>query len=230
LAELGGDKPKIVVVSDHGFADFTHKVHLNRWLVERGYLTTEGDSASHSLEKADWARSKAYAVGLNSVYANLAGREGRGSVSTSQYEPLIAKLSGELMGWRSPDGRRVVQQVWRRDDVLLGPLAEYGPDIVVGYSRGHRASQQTGLGEWGTSSLEPNRDHWGGDHCMDSQAVPGVLLCNQGLREYPDPSYRDMPSLTIGTDLRKGGSAPPAASEDQDDGAVAERLRGLGYL
>ncbi len=33
---------KLVVVSDHGFTDFTYKIHLNRWLVEAGVFTAVG--------------------------------------------------------------------------------------------------------------------------------------------------------------------------------------------
>jgi len=103
LADLGKEQTKIVILSDHGFADFDFKVHLNHWLVERGYLVTAGDE-SGSLQDVDWSQSQAYAIGLNSLYLNLAGREGQGCVPASQYEPLLSKLQDELLGWRGPDG------------------------------------------------------------------------------------------------------------------------------
>lgn len=229
LADLGKEQTKIVILSDHGFADFDFKVHLNHWLVERGYLVTAGDE-SGSLQDADWSQSQAYAIGLNSLYLNLAGREGQGCVPASQYEPLLNKLRDELLGWQGPDGRPVVQQVRSQGDAFVGPLAEYGPDIVVGYSLGYRASAQTGLGTWEKTSIEPNRDHWAADHCMAPQAVPGVLFCNQGLSNFPNPSYRDIPALTIGAISDLSDSAPPPSFSDEDQDIVEERLRGLGYL
>jgi hypothetical protein len=30
--------------------------------------------------------------------------------------------------------------------------------------------------------IEPNIDEWSGDHCIDSRAVPGVLLSNRPIR------------------------------------------------
>ena len=112
----------------------------------------------------------------------------------------------------------------------MGPLAAHGPDIVVGYSSGYRASSQTGLGTWEKTNLKPNRDHWAADHCMAPQAVPGVLFCNQGLSNFPNPSYRDIPALTIGAvpDLSDSALLPSFGDEDQD--IIEERLRGLGYL
>jgi predicted AlkP superfamily phosphohydrolase/phosphomutase len=230
LADLGQGQTKIVVVSDHGFADFNYKVHFNRWLVERGYLVTKGNSESGSLQDVDWSRSQAYAVGLNSVYLNLVGREGQGSVQAGQYEPLINKLRDELLGWQGPDGRSVVQRALCQDEAFVGPLAAYGPDIVVGFSPGYRASAETGLGKWEKASIEPNHDHWGADHCVDSQAVPGVLFCNQGLAGLPHPSYRDIPALTIGATLDSDGSVPPPSFSEEDQDVIEERLRSLGYL
>jgi len=229
LADMGKDRVRIVIVSDHGFADFNYKVHLNRWLAEHGYLVTTADSESGSLEEVDWSQSQAYAIGLNSLYVNLAGREGQGVVQPGQYELLVKKLRDELVEWQGPDGGPVIQRVCRRDEAFTGPLAAYGPDLVMGFSRGYRASAETGLGRWKEVSIEPNRDHWGADHCMDPQAVPGVLFSNQDLRNYPHPSYRDIPALTIGMAPDLKGSAPPSFG-DEDRDIIEERLRGLGYL
>jgi predicted AlkP superfamily phosphohydrolase/phosphomutase len=230
LADQGKERTRIVIISDHGFTDFSYKVHLNRSLVERGYLVPKGHSESGSLQEVDWSQSQAYAIGLNSVYLNLVGREGQGCVQASQKEASINRLRDDLLRWCGPDGRPVIQQVWRQDDVFEGPLATHGPDIVVGFSPGYRASAQTGLGKWGTTSIEPNHDHWGGDHCVDPQAVPGVLFSNQDLSNYSHPSYRDIPALTIGEDLGPSDSAPPPSYSEEDEETVEERLRSLGYL
>jgi predicted AlkP superfamily phosphohydrolase/phosphomutase len=230
LADLGKEQTKIVIVSDHGFTDFNYKVHVNRWLIERGYLVMKEENESGSLQDVDWSQSQAYAVGLNSLYVNLAGREGQGSVQPSQYEPLINRLQDELLDWQGPDGRPVVRKVWRQDDAFVGPLAAHGPDIVVGFSPGYRASAETGLGKWKKANIEKNRDHWGADHCTDPQAVPGVLFCNQGLTDFPNPSYCDIPALTIGAAPNLSDSAPPPPFSDEDEDIVEERLRSLGYL
>jgi predicted AlkP superfamily phosphohydrolase/phosphomutase len=230
LADLGQGQTRVIVVSDHGFADFTYKVHLNRWLMDRGYLVTKEDGEADSLRGVDWSRSQAYAVGLNSLYLNLAGREGQGTVLPEQVEALVHKLRDELLEWQGPDGHRVVQSAQCQSEAFTGPLAAYGPDIVVGFSPGYRASAETGLGKWGEVSIEPNRDHWGADHCVAAQAVPGVLFCNQGLAGLAHPSYLDFPALAIGVTLESGSAAAPPSYTEEDQEIVEERLRSLGYL
>ena len=234
LSDLGRRQTGLLVLSDHGFTDFGYKVHLNRWLMERGYLAVEAGEGSGklsgSLRDVDWRRSRAYAVGLNSLYLNLAGREGQGVVQPEQKEALVEELGHELLDWRGPDGRPVVQRAWRSDEVFAGPFAPYGPDVVVGFSPGYRASAETGLGKWGEESIEPNRDHWGADHCVDAQAVPGVLFSNRDLGNYPRPSYHDVPLLAVGTTLDQRGSAPPPSFSDEDREIVEDRLESLGYL
>ena len=230
LAELGQKDTKIIIVSDHGFANFDHKVHLNRWLLEQGYLATKEKDGARSLKEVDWSRSQAYAVGLNSIYVNLEGREGGGSVSLERVESLVGRLRDELLNWRGPDGGPVVQKAWRRDEAFVGPLAERGPDLVVGYAPGYRASAETGMGEWKEAILEPNDDHWGADHCVDPGAVPGVIFANRGLGDFPRPSYLDFPALAIGMRPDSSGAAPPPSFSEEDQQAVEERLRSLGYL
>jgi predicted AlkP superfamily phosphohydrolase/phosphomutase len=232
LKELGQERTKVVVVSDHGSVDLDYKVHLNRWLVERGHLVTRESGRAGSLGEADWSQSRAYAVGLNSLYVNLAGREGQGCVPAGEYESFAQRLRDELLNWQGPDGRSVVRRALPRDEVFAGPFAAQGPDLVVGYAAGYRASAETGLGKWKEATLEANDDHWGADHCMDAEVVPGVLFCNQGLANFPSPSYRDFPALTAGMEPDESSSAPPPipVPSEEDEAIVEERLRGLGYL
>jgi hypothetical protein len=230
-AEGKGD-PKILVVSDHGFANFDHKVHLNRWLIDEGYLVLKTPKKQGKLDDVDWSQSRAYAIGLTSIYLNLAGREGQGSVQESEAGTLLDGLKRELLEWSGPDGRKVVHSVWAGDEAYTGPLTEYGPDLVVGFNTGYRASAQTGLGGWEADALEPNLDHWGADHCMAPDLVPGVLFSNQSLKDLPGLSYRDFPELAIGVPLDSDESAPPKTPKfsDEDQEVLEERLKDLGYL
>jgi predicted AlkP superfamily phosphohydrolase/phosphomutase len=231
LAELGKSKVRLLVVSDHGFSDFEHKIHLNRWLVEQGFLKASVNGDAGSLNEVDWSASQAYAVGLNSLYLNLCGREGQGSVPIDQATGLASRIRERLLDWRGPDGRAVAQRVLLREEAFSGGLATYGPDLLVGYAPGYRVSSETGLGKWKGIAIEPNGDHWGADHCIDSQAVPGVIFCNQGLGGLTQPSFRDFPQLAIGKPLIHGQSAPPPPSVGgEGKEAIEERLKSLGYL
>lgn len=230
LGERGMEQTRILVVSDHGFSRFDHKVHLNRWLIEQGHLTPHNENPSADLQYVDWSGSRAYALGLNSIYLNMKGREGQGIVESEQADSLRRQIATELGSWQGPDGKPVVEVVYPRDVTFSGSLREYAPDLLVGFAPGYRASSQTGLGRWEPDALEPNKDHWTGDHCFHAAAVPGVLFSNQRLGELDKPSYRDIPRLSIGEDLEDRGGAPPPSGGDEDQEVVEERLRSLGYL
>jgi predicted AlkP superfamily phosphohydrolase/phosphomutase len=228
-AERSGKPLRTLLVSDHGFANLDYKVHLNRWLLDNGYLsappTPEGD-----LKSANWSDSSAYALGLNSLYLNLQGREGQGSLPPSEALAKREQLRQDLLRWQSPEGRPVVSQVYFKEDIFHGPLALNSPDLLVGYMPGFRGSAETGLGEWKAQSLEPNTDHWGADHCYDAARVPGVLFSERPIASGVQPSFRDIPALAIDAapDERGGGPTPTLA--DEDEAAVEERLKSLGYL
>jgi predicted AlkP superfamily phosphohydrolase/phosphomutase len=232
LAQSKGWKDiRTVVVSDHGFAPFEYKLHLNRWLFDQGLIVQRPDQTEQSLRSVDWSRTRAYAVGLNSLYLNLQGREAQGCVPPAERQALSAEIRAGLLAIKGPDGQPAIRQVSLQEEAFDGPLSEYGPDLLVGYAPGYRASSQTGLGEWEHCLIEPNTDHWGADHCIAAQAVPGVLFCSRGLADFPHPSYRDFPALTIGRQVEKSGEIkPPPVSGNEDQKILEERLRSLGYL
>ena len=199
-------------------------------MIDNGYLAPKDENEAGNLRNVNWESSQAYGLGLNSIYLNLAGREGKGIVQPDRIESLTGEISEKLLAWQDANGKKIVQSVATKAEALSGPLTEYGPDLIVGYAPGFRASQQTGLGEWEVESIEKNLDHWSADHCIDPDSVPGVLFCNQGLANFPEPSYRDMPVLATGEEIQGGGSAPPPTFSDEDQEILEERLKSLGYL
>jgi predicted AlkP superfamily phosphohydrolase/phosphomutase len=228
-ARLNG-KHRLLVLSDHGFSVFKHKVHLNRWLAEQGWLVLKDGASEGSLAEVDWAKSKVYAVGLNSLYLNVAGREGQGMVSAQEIEPLLAEVQKKLLDWIGPDGNAVVERARLKHEVYTGPYSRLGPDLVVGYAPGYRASSDTGLGKIPAATIEVNTDHWGADHCVDADLVPGVIFANRDLRDFGAISFRDIPFLAIGKHLDQSHVKPPSQSGPQGQKDLEERLKGLGYL
>ena len=228
MVEQWNGKYRYLILSDHGFSDFRNKIHLNRWLVDNQYLSIKNNA--DDLSGVDWKNTKAYAVGLNSVYLNVAGREGQGIVQVSEIEPLLNELNTRLSNWKDANGASVVQRIRLKHELYSGPYTRFGPDLVVGYGPGYRGSAETGLGKIPESVIEPNTDHWGADHCMDADVVPGVIFANRDLKEFGTISFRDIPFLAIGKHLDRSHLKPPsqAAGEGQKD--LEERLKGLGYL
>ena len=172
---------ELMVMSDHGFAPFTRAVNLNNWLEQQGWL------ARRSSEAIDWAHTKAYAMGLNALYINTAGRERSGIVSTQERGPLIEQIRAALLEMR--DGGAVV--------VKSATPTRNGPDLIVGYARNYRASWQTGTGGFGGAAIEDNIDAWVGDHCIDAGEVPGVLFSTRRLAA-GSPSLVDLAVTILG--------------------------------
>jgi predicted AlkP superfamily phosphohydrolase/phosphomutase len=221
-------KYRYLILSDHGFSDFRNKVHLNRWLLDHGYLSMK--NGGDDLSGVDWSKTAAYSVGLNSIYLNIMGREGQGIVSADTVENLLGEIKSKLLDWKDVDQTPIMQKIRLKHETYSGPYTRFGPDLVVGYAPGYRASAETGLGKIPAIALEPNTDHWGADHCIDSDAVPGVIFANRDLRDFGAISFRDIPFLAIGKHLDPSNIRLPSqrAGEGQKD--LEERLKGLGYL
>lgn len=223
-------KYNYLVMSDHGFTTYKHKIHLNRWLVDNHYLTLKDGKTDGDLSNVDWSRTKAYAVGLNSLYLNVAGREGQGVVAAGEIETLLGEIQQKLTAWKDANGVSMIQRVRLKHEIYNGSYTRLGPDMVMGYAPGYRASSETGLGKIPQALVEPNYDHWGADHCVDSDVVPGVIFANRDLQNFGGISFRDIPFLAIGKHLDQSHIKPPSQVSGHGQKDLEERLKGLGYL
>jgi len=184
----------IIVMSDHGFNSFDRAVNLNTWLWEKGYLALTGTprGGDDGFADVDWPKTQAYALGLNGLYLNLAGRERNGIVHPGvEAAGVMRRLTQDLLDFRDPEnGRQVVE-------AAPATHAARGPDIVVGYGRGYRASWETAVGAAPRAILEDNSDLWIADHCINAADVPGVLFSNRRLRA-EHPGLADLPVTILG--------------------------------
>jgi predicted AlkP superfamily phosphohydrolase/phosphomutase len=173
----------LVVMSDHGFSTFRRAVNLNTWLLSQGYLKLRqpiSEEAHDILANADWGRTQAYGIGLNSLYL------------THPDDAVLNRIAEKLKAFRDPDtGAAVVTSVWAPHS-----HSEYAPDLIAGYAAGYRCSWDGALGGISRAIVEDNQDEWIGDHCMDPQFVPGVLLVNRksGLA---NPALQDLPAWIL---------------------------------
>jgi predicted AlkP superfamily phosphohydrolase/phosphomutase len=175
---------EIMIMSDHGFAAFDRAVNLNAWLRDQGLLTM-----SHS-GGIDWSRTQAYALGLNGLYLNLAGREKYGIVRPgAEQRALLASIRTRLLTLRDTGDRIVIETV---APIHAPDNAAVAPDLIVGYARGYRASWRTALGQTAEPEIEDNVDAWIADHCINAADVPGVLFTTRPIR-ISDPALKDLP-------------------------------------
>jgi predicted AlkP superfamily phosphohydrolase/phosphomutase len=196
LLKRYGENAHIIVMSDHGFANFQRQFNLNTWLRDSGYL--DPPDCTSVLKNVAWSNTRAFGLGINSLYLNLKGRERYGIVEPGrERDQLLKELIQKLEEVRDNDGRKVIRKVHRTDMEYSGPVLKYVPDLVIGYSRDFRASWKTCLGDITDEVLLDNDSAWAADHCMDATEVPGVLFSNRPIAA-PSASLVDLaPSILV---------------------------------
>ena len=188
------DDTTVIVMSDHGFTSWRRAFHLNGWLRNHGYLRARNPRMQNDpgfFTNVDWAQTRAYGLGLNGLYLNLRGRERQGIVAPEARETLMNEIAEKLLAAVDPlTGKPAITKVYTREEVYSSAGYDgVAPDLVVGYAKGTRCSAESSIGAVPPGAVIVNNlDPWSGDHCMDHEAVPGILLANKPLR-------RAVPSL-----------------------------------
>jgi len=183
----------LVVMSDHGFTSWRRSFNLNGWLRDNGYLalrSSEATDGSVPFENVDWSRTRAYGLGLNGLYLNVRGREAWGIVDPNERAALMREIAAKLQAAHDPaSGEAMVSHVYRRDEAYSSGFDDVAPDLVVGYAKGIRSSDESSLGGVPAGVVSINQAPWNGDHCMDPAAVPGILFSSRPLKT-PAPSLQ----------------------------------------
>ncbi len=178
LMDRYGGLATIIVMSDHGFANFGKQFNLNSWLRDVGYLGPR--ECSSIMNDVDWSNTRAYGLGINGLYLNLKGRERDGIVEPGEErESLLTELKERLEAVTDFDGKPVIRGVYRSDQIYSGSATALAPDLIIGYARGYRASWSTCEGVLSEEIILDNNSAWSADHCVDALEVPGVLFCNR---------------------------------------------------
>lgn len=82
----------------------------------------------------DWRGTRAYSDTLfPNIYINLEGREGQGIVRPGrEHEQLVRRLQIALADLRdSVTGERIVERVFRREEIYWGPFLAKAPDLLI---------------------------------------------------------------------------------------------------
>jgi predicted AlkP superfamily phosphohydrolase/phosphomutase len=249
MRERVGEDARIVVMSDHGFAPWRRKFSLNRWLHDEGYLVLkEGQEPERAKSDpaytqvllsqlelpsggwisgpVDWTKTRAYGVGFNGLYLNLAGREldnpgtpeenEAGIVKPgAEADALLVELKTKLEALRDVDGTRVVLTADLTRDVYKGERLAEAPEIQVGYNAGYGNSDASSTGRIPHEVLSDNDGGtFNGNHLMAAEVVAGILLTNGKVR----PGAHALEDLTVEI-LRQYGIEP---GRGQDGHSVLE--------
>jgi predicted AlkP superfamily phosphohydrolase/phosphomutase len=197
---LAGDDAVFIVCSDHGFSSYRRGVNYNNWLVDHGLMSLKN-------QRVDWSRTKAYALGLGSIYINLKGREPQGAVLPGpDYDEVRRQIREGLEALVDPlTGERPVTRVFTREELYSEFDPDLIPDLRVSNSLNYRVSWQTNLGGFGKELIEDNPKAWSGDHSSnDPDLVRGVFFVNRKINTTEPRMIDLMPTV-----LHALGLSPP---------------------
>ncbi|QDV09654.1 Type I phosphodiesterase / nucleotide pyrophosphatase [Planctomycetes bacterium Poly30] len=180
MTEAAGDDTTVMVLSDHGFAEYRRTFNVHRWLMEAGYSAPNPDAKLDALPQgslADFKASeraarlgqldldatRAYAVetegNFASIRLNLAGREPRGIVSEDARAEVLDAITRDLLAIEFPEGLPIVQAVHRGSDLYPGRWSSaIAPDLVVELEPDWRCVAAT-FGQTLTYGEPPFPDH-----------------------------------------------------------------------
>lgn len=181
----------LMIISDHGFTTFRKGLNVNTWLLDNDYLRLAAPSVRSGKEllykgKISWDRTRAYAIGLNAMYLNMAGREKFGTVKPSERRALMEEIAQKMLEIED-NGQRVIERIDFVDklypeamkDEKHGGFRMLAPDFFIGYAEGYRVSWDTSLGGVPREQMEINTDRWSGTHCIAPNLTPGIFISNQ---------------------------------------------------
>ena len=160
--ELIPEDTAVIVLSDHGAKRMFYRINVNEVLASEGFLKLkERPEAPLSLAQADrkrlidWDRTQAFALGayIAQVFINLEGREPRGSVKRTEYEEVREQVADVLKGVRGPNGERLNNRIFLREDVYRGEKVDRMPDVTVYFDNLHYGANEV-LGTSSFYSLE----------------------------------------------------------------------------
>lgn len=196
------DKDTIILaMSDHGFTPFRREFNANTWLKQNGYFNLINEWKGEEnvfFTNTDWSRTKAYALGLNSIYINERGRESEGIIpSGKEKDTLVREIAHKLENFKDPDtGMNPVLRAAVTKDIYQGEYTSQAPDIIIGYNLGYRVSWGTPTGKAPNNIFKDNTDKWSGDHCVAPEIAPGILFTNQEIKA-ESPVLQDLTATIL---------------------------------
>ncbi|HVB73148.1 MAG TPA: hypothetical protein VNE38_06280 [Ktedonobacteraceae bacterium] len=246
----------LALLCDAQFAEVKRFVNINNFLAEMGII--ERDEQSGSI---DWSNSLAYFAGHGQLWINLLGRDPQGAVHPQdEYaevrDSLIKAIPDKLRD--SKTGEKVVERVYRKEEIYAGDYLFCAPDLVVQFMPGYAPSQNSahlGFDEHIFTDPLAEATTMAGMH---PQQIRGYLLAtapslavNPSIYE-PVPLTSVAPTLLHALGIEYAGMDSAAVEalfspaylethpilmnnksqelSDEDEELVIGRLRDLGYI
>lgn len=128
IAGRMGDDDLLVMHSDHGFERLDYDVYISYLLADKGFLKFK-NGCETTLNNIDYG-TKAFVLDPARIYLNLKGKYPCGTVEPADAEQVLAELQ-EVFANLQIDGRRVIRDIYRKEQLYTGPCFDNAPDMVL---------------------------------------------------------------------------------------------------
>ena len=118
----------LVILSDHGFERIDREIYVNAFLKTEGFLELSAGK-DPNLENIDY-NTKAFALDPARIYINLKDRYPCGSVDEKDREKILRDLEDSFNSLEV-NGRKVVRNTYRKEDIYSGPFLEEAADLIL---------------------------------------------------------------------------------------------------
>ena len=122
------DDDLLVVLSDHGFERLDYDVYISYLLAREGFLQFK-QGQDISLDNICYG-TKAFVLDPARIYLNLKGKFPFGTVDQDESEIVLSELEN-LFRSLEIDNRKVIRDIYRKEQLYSGPYLENAPDLVL---------------------------------------------------------------------------------------------------
>jgi predicted AlkP superfamily phosphohydrolase/phosphomutase len=239
----------VAVLSDHGAQRLDGGFCVNQWLVEEGLLALEEYPqrvSSFGQLKVNWGKTRAWSEGgyYARVFFNVQGREPEGVIPAAEYESFREEMKEKFEGLKDDKGESLRTRVYVPEEIYR-KVSNVAPDLIVHFGELYWRS----IGSVGHGSLRLQENDTGPDGC--NHALYGSFILAGGktplrgevkgarlLDVAPtllELGGHDLPDTMQGESLVRGqglaeGMAGDAASAQEEEEIIRQRLTGLGYI
>ena len=220
---------------------------VNEWLVREGLLVLnsypEKVTPFGQLD-VNWEQTRVWSEGgyCARVFFNVKGREPRGIIDPSAYEPFRNEIKARFEATSDAAGKPLGTLVFKPEEIYR-TIRNVPPDLVVHFG----GLSWRSIGGVGYPAIHIRENDTGPDDCNHAQfgafilaapncpltgEIDGVHLLDVGptlleLGGYEIPSSMQGRSLVTGSSLQPADKGHYSATDEQ---LVRDRLSGLGYI
>lgn len=170
------DDDLLIMHSDHGFERLDKDIYISYILAEEGLLQFKQDQ-DIALSNICYG-TKAFALDPARIYLNLKGKYPCGSVDVAEAEDILCQLEN-LFHSLQVDGRKVIRDVYRKEQIYSGPYLENAPDLILVGAKGFNLKASV------KADKLTDRAIFTGKHTQDTAFFIAKGLQNENI--IPDP-------------------------------------------